>query len=404
MKNIVLISFIFILCSFKTEQEPEAPEMILRQTLDKYAKHTSLSYSLMKKVKYLFNLDTITRSYNCKFFKDPGDDFLNGYIWISYDTPFEVFYDTDLIYHIKYERNTIYYLDSLKRVTEKDKDIYDENFHRYFSMAYNYFLNPDKILNFINDSSYSLKLETLHEKSKEYWKVSIYLADSEDWQNYIQEIYINKNNYLIDKISMYLESQSMTQYFEWNMIDQEFDWFDNKDLIEKRDSLIDIYGVEKLKCKNSARKELLHIGSSSPDIKGYNFQENKEFNLSNISGKLYLLDFFYLSCPPCLKAIPYMNEFHQKYKNDGLLVLGIDKYDNNDKKKIVMKKYLSKNRVDYPIILVDSIATNDYNVKAYPSLYLLDSNRKVLYSSIGFYPSKIVELDSIISKYLKNDE
>jgi thiol-disulfide isomerase/thioredoxin len=43
----------------------------------------------------------------------------------------------------------------------------------------------------------------------------------------------------------------------------------------------------------------------------------------SLKGKVVVVDFWTYSCINCLRAIPYVEAWSQKYKNDGLVVIGV---------------------------------------------------------------------------------
>src|SRR5215471_14705336 len=45
--------------------------------------------------------------------------------------------------------------------------------------------------------------------------------------------------------------------------------------------------------------------------------------LSDLRGKVVLVDFWTYSCINCLRAVPYLNQWNERYKDRGLVVVGI---------------------------------------------------------------------------------
>jgi thiol-disulfide isomerase/thioredoxin len=76
--------------------------------------------------------------------------------------------------------------------------------------------------------------------------------------------------------------------------------------------------------------------------------DSKNISLSDFKGKLVLIDFFYKDCPPCRRAIPILQTLHEKYKSNGLNVIGIDPFDEESN---VVKHFISETGITYPVVL-----------------------------------------------------
>lgn len=71
----------------------------------------------------------------------------------------------------------------------------------------------------------------------------------------------------------------------------------------------------------------------------HNFINDKEniVSLKTQKHKLIMLDFWYASCLPCLNGIPKIQKLSDEYGSKGLKVLGINCFDNVEKKKLTEK-------------------------------------------------------------------
>jgi thiol-disulfide isomerase/thioredoxin len=107
-----------------------------------------------------------------------------------------------------------------------------------------------------------------------------------------------------------------------------------------------------------------------------------------------------MACFPCIKAIPYLNSFQEKYKDD-LIVLGINSTDINKKQRDKLPQFIENNAMNYSTILTTRKTDSLYNVLAYPTLYLLDREGKVIYSDLRFSEEHMDSLDIVISKNIK---
>lgn len=72
-----------------------------------------------------------------------------------------------------------------------------------------------------------------------------------------------------------------------------------------------------------------------------------EVNLADFKGKPMLINFWATWCPPCLEEIPYFVELVDKYKDDGLVVLGISTDDTADQ----LKPFAADMKMNYPVLV-----------------------------------------------------
>ena len=72
-----------------------------------------------------------------------------------------------------------------------------------------------------------------------------------------------------------------------------------------------------------------------------------EVNLADFKGKPLLINFWATWCPPCLEEIPYFVELVDKYKDDGLVVLGISTDDTADQ----LKPFAAEKKMNYPVLI-----------------------------------------------------
>lgn len=123
----------------------------------------------------------------------------------------------------------------------------------------------------------------------------------------------------------------------------------------------------------------------------------EEISLADQKGKLVLLDFFYKSCYPCMQALPKIQALHEKYKDKGLSVIGIDPWD---KKEDGMAAFLTKRGATYPVLLGAKEVANDYRVSGYPTLYLIDKTGKIILIQVGYDEDIERTLEEVIMKNL----
>lgn len=149
---------------------------------------------------------------------------------------------------------------------------------------------------------------------------------------------------------------------------------------------------------------LLNKGTLIKDWAGLKLSgDSIYFSTKNNTSKLYLIDFWYMSCGPCIAAMPYIDSLSRKYKAQGLTVYGLNPYDYKKRETKAYNKFHKKHKVAYDMVFVDNdIPIKTFNVTGYPTFYLIDSSGKVLYSQSGFSIDAMRSIDKKISEYLAN--
>ncbi len=112
------------------------------------------------------------------------------------------------------------------------------------------------------------------------------------------------------------------------------------------------------------------------------------------SNKLTLIDFWYLSCPPCLKASPLIEKLHHEFNDSGLKVLGINPYDM----QIEINNFTAKKKIPYTCFANKSAVTK-YNIKAFPTILLIDKKGNILFRTEGLDEEAYDMLFATIKKY-----
>jgi thiol-disulfide isomerase/thioredoxin len=104
-----------------------------------------------------------------------------------------------------------------------------------------------------------------------------------------------------------------------------------------------------------------------------------------IGNKIVLVDFWTYSCINCQRTTPYLNAWYEKYKDDGLVILGIHTPEFEFEKEYAnVTRAVEKFEIEYPVILDNDYSTwNSYLNKYWPRKYLLDVDGFIVYEHIG---------------------
>lgn len=121
-------------------------------------------------------------------------------------------------------------------------------------------------------------------------------------------------------------------------------------------------------------------GKKAPAFTLQNEKSEKSDLRAFTAGKKYvLLDFWASWCGPCRKSIPGLKALYEKYAPQGLQIVSI----SIDKNKADWLKAVDEEKLPWPSFLDRQSVADAFNVKAIPSLFLIDSSGKVVKSFTG---------------------
>jgi thiol-disulfide isomerase/thioredoxin len=120
------------------------------------------------------------------------------------------------------------------------------------------------------------------------------------------------------------------------------------------------------------------VGSPVQDFSFIDF-DGKEGRLSDYRGKYVLLDFWGSWCKPCVTDVPAMKEAHERFRDKGFEILGLD-FENGNKSDSV-RPFLKDKAITWRNATPESVKDlieKRFRVSGFPTLLLLDPNGIVL--------------------------
>jgi thiol-disulfide isomerase/thioredoxin len=112
---------------------------------------------------------------------------------------------------------------------------------------------------------------------------------------------------------------------------------------------------------------------------------SKPLILSDLKGKVVLVDFWTYSCINCIRTIPYLVDWNEKYADKGLVIVGVHTPEFEFEKNIDnVKEAVKKFGIKYPIIQDNDKGTwNAYQNQYWPRKYIIDNEGYIRYDHIG---------------------
>ena len=128
------------------------------------------------------------------------------------------------------------------------------------------------------------------------------------------------------------------------------------------------------------------VGRKLPELDLVDWM-NGELAREDLEGKIVLIDFWATWCGPCIAGIPKMNELHEKYKDQGVVVLGICGSSSGQDR---MEEIVEQHSLKFPTAKDHTeTAAQKMSVRWWPTYALVDRNGII--RGVGFNPDGVAK-------------
>jgi thiol-disulfide isomerase/thioredoxin len=116
-----------------------------------------------------------------------------------------------------------------------------------------------------------------------------------------------------------------------------------------------------------------------------NTPNNNPLTLSSLKGKVVLVYIWTYTCINSIRPMPYIDDWNQKYSNNGLVIVGLHSPEFMFEKNYTnVKAAVQRFGISYPVILDSDHGTWDaYGNQYWPRFYLIDTQGNIRYDHIG---------------------
>jgi thiol-disulfide isomerase/thioredoxin len=148
-------------------------------------------------------------------------------------------------------------------------------------------------------------------------------------------------------------------------------------------ALLGVAGLAYLGVQEALRARLAPDGTAAPSFKLQKY-DGGTMELSDLRGKVVMLDFWATWCPPCQEEMPSLIKLAKEYEGKGLVFVAASRDDMPDAPMYVQEYILSRmpELAPYVVYAPDEMATA-FQVTALPTLYFLDKEGKVIDAQRG---------------------
>jgi cytochrome c biogenesis protein CcdA/thiol-disulfide isomerase/thioredoxin len=141
-----------------------------------------------------------------------------------------------------------------------------------------------------------------------------------------------------------------------------------------------------MKAAEAPASQALPVEGSLPSLTGaVEWLNSPPLTPEQLKGKVVLVDFWTYSCINCLRSIPYVRAWADKYKDQGLVVIGVHAPEFAFEKNIGnVKQAVAKLKIDYPVAIDNDYAIwRAFNNEYWPADYFIDANGKIRHHFFG---------------------
>jgi cytochrome c biogenesis protein CcdA/thiol-disulfide isomerase/thioredoxin len=135
-----------------------------------------------------------------------------------------------------------------------------------------------------------------------------------------------------------------------------------------------------------AAAEDLPVEPTTPNFDGaVQWLNSPPLTAEALKGKVVLVDFWTYSCINCIRALPYVNAWAQKYKDQGLVVIGVHAPEFAFEKNIDnVKKAIGDLGITYPVAVDNNYAIwRSFDNEYWPAHYFIDAQGRVRHHHFG---------------------
>jgi thiol-disulfide isomerase/thioredoxin len=141
--------------------------------------------------------------------------------------------------------------------------------------------------------------------------------------------------------------------------------------------------------------------TNAPDFVGLgNWFNSAPLKLADLRGKVVLVNFWTHGCVNCVNALPHVSELYAKYKDHGLVVVGIHTPEFPfERSASNVQAALKRHGITYPVAQDnDSQTWNAWHNQYWPAQYIVDQNGTVVFQHAG--EGQYEEIDRTVGRLL----
>jgi thiol-disulfide isomerase/thioredoxin len=141
--------------------------------------------------------------------------------------------------------------------------------------------------------------------------------------------------------------------------------------------------------------------ATAPDFVGLgNWFNSAPLKLADLRGKVVLVNFWTYGCVNCVNTLPHVTALYAKYRDRGLVVVGIHTPEFPfERSASNVQSALKRHGITYPVAQDnDSRTWNAYRNRYWPAQYIVDQNGRIVFQHDG--EGQYEQIDRTVARLL----
>ena len=164
------------------------------------------------------------------------------------------------------------------------------------------------------------------------------------------------------------------------------------------------FGLHGLRSPFKSSKDLVKELAVAPELATGEWINSEPLTLKGLHGRVVLIEFWTFGCSNCRNTLPFVKNWHLRYRDKGLTIIGVHSPEFEQEKKIErVRREVASLGIQFPVVTDNDYSTWDaYRVEAWPTIFVLDRAGRVRWKRVG--EGAYNETERVIQQLLAEDQ